>query len=48
IRRIVWENRIRYLDCKIQYAVLGRRFDTPYPTGGYAVSGSLTVDRGYL
>nr|GEX34546.1 hypothetical protein [Tanacetum cinerariifolium] len=42
-----WRARIEYavsfgrtytlLDCKIQYAVLGRRFDTSYPTGGYDV-----------
>ncbi|GJV91265.1 hypothetical protein Tco_1539078 [Tanacetum coccineum] len=33
------EKQIRRLDCRIQYAVLGRRFDTSYPTGGYGVSG---------
>ncbi|GKD40435.1 hypothetical protein Tco_1260642 [Tanacetum coccineum] len=33
------EEQIRRLDCKTQYAVLGRRFDTSYPTGGYGVSG---------
>ncbi|GJS36911.1 putative reverse transcriptase domain-containing protein [Tanacetum coccineum] len=32
------EKHIRRLDCRIQYAVLGRRFDTSYPTGGYGVS----------
>ncbi|GJR81785.1 hypothetical protein Tco_0152570 [Tanacetum coccineum] len=32
------EERIRRLDCRIQYVVLGRRFDTPYPTGGYGIS----------
>nr|GEV24299.1 hypothetical protein [Tanacetum cinerariifolium] len=31
------EERIRCLDCSIQYDVLGRRFDTLYPTVGYAV-----------
>ncbi|GJT56125.1 hypothetical protein Tco_0991179 [Tanacetum coccineum] len=39
IRSIVLEEQIRRLDCRIQYAVLGRRFDTSYPTGGYDVSG---------
>ncbi|GKD88119.1 hypothetical protein Tco_1363626, partial [Tanacetum coccineum] len=38
IRRIDGE-QIRHLDCKTQYAVLSRRFDTSYPTGGYGVSG---------
>ncbi|GJY29189.1 hypothetical protein Tco_0404956 [Tanacetum coccineum] len=33
------EKQIRRLDCRIQYAVLGRRFDTSYPTGGYGISG---------
>ncbi|GJS20561.1 hypothetical protein Tco_0449193 [Tanacetum coccineum] len=33
------EEQICRLDCRIQYAVLGRRFDTSYPTGGYSVSG---------
>ncbi|GJQ98357.1 hypothetical protein Tco_0009496 [Tanacetum coccineum] len=33
------EEQIRRLDCKTQYAVLGRRFDMSYPTGGYDVSG---------
>ncbi|GJV92954.1 hypothetical protein Tco_1540767 [Tanacetum coccineum] len=32
------EEHIRRFDCRIQYAVLGRRFDTSYPTGGYGVS----------
>ncbi|GJZ27576.1 hypothetical protein Tco_0571829 [Tanacetum coccineum] len=31
--------QIRRLDSKTQYAVLDRRFDTSYPTGGYDVSG---------
>ncbi|GKA03655.1 putative reverse transcriptase domain-containing protein [Tanacetum coccineum] len=31
--------KIRRLDSKTQYAVLNRRFDTSYPTGGYGVSG---------
>ncbi|GJY04029.1 hypothetical protein Tco_0369969, partial [Tanacetum coccineum] len=31
--------QIRRLDCETQYAVLIRRFDTSYPTGGYGVSG---------
>ncbi|GKC76160.1 hypothetical protein Tco_1126934, partial [Tanacetum coccineum] len=30
--------QIRRLDCETQYAVLIRRFDTSYPTGGYGVS----------
>ncbi|GJY28216.1 hypothetical protein Tco_0403983 [Tanacetum coccineum] len=34
------EKQIRRLDNRIQYAVLGRRFDTSYPTGGYGVSAS--------
>ncbi|GJW11351.1 retrovirus-related pol polyprotein from transposon TNT 1-94 [Tanacetum coccineum] len=32
------EKQIHRLDCRIQYVVLGRRFDTSYPTGGYGVS----------
>ncbi|GJT06618.1 hypothetical protein Tco_0841080 [Tanacetum coccineum] len=32
------EKQIRHLDCRIQYAVMGRRFDTSYPTGRYGVS----------
>ncbi|GJS08814.1 hypothetical protein Tco_0365610 [Tanacetum coccineum] len=32
------EEQMRRLDCRIQYVVLGRRFDTSYPTGGYSVS----------
>ncbi|GJR07159.1 hypothetical protein Tco_0530143 [Tanacetum coccineum] len=32
------EEQIRCLDCKTQYVVLSRRFDTSYPTGGYGVS----------
>ncbi|GJR22988.1 putative reverse transcriptase domain-containing protein [Tanacetum coccineum] len=32
------EKQIRRLDCRIQYVVRGRRFDTSYPTGGYGVS----------
>nr|GEV73536.1 ribonuclease H-like domain-containing protein [Tanacetum cinerariifolium] len=32
------EKKIRHLDYGIQYAVLGRRFDMSYPTGGYGVS----------
>ncbi|GJT25293.1 hypothetical protein Tco_0895230 [Tanacetum coccineum] len=39
IRRIVMK-QIRHLDNKTQYAVLIRRFDTSYPTGGYGVSGN--------
>ncbi|GJZ49396.1 hypothetical protein Tco_0603586 [Tanacetum coccineum] len=38
IRHIIGE-QIRRLDCKTQYAVLSKRFDTSYPTGGYGVSG---------
>ncbi|GJS90846.1 leucine-rich repeat-containing protein [Tanacetum coccineum] len=34
------EEQIRRLDCKTHYAVLGRKFDTSYPTGGYGVSGN--------
>ncbi|GKA73364.1 hypothetical protein Tco_0779666, partial [Tanacetum coccineum] len=41
IHRIVWKNRIRCLDCRNQYVVSGREFDTSYPTGGYAASGGL-------
>ncbi|GJT33422.1 hypothetical protein Tco_0923841 [Tanacetum coccineum] len=37
------EEQIRGLDCRIQYAVLGRRFDTSYPTGGYGVSDLATT-----
>ncbi|GKE21183.1 hypothetical protein Tco_1432695 [Tanacetum coccineum] len=33
------EEPIHLLDYRIQYAVLCRRFDTSYPTGGYGVSG---------
>ncbi|GKG31134.1 hypothetical protein Tco_0423622, partial [Tanacetum coccineum] len=33
------EKQIRHLDCRIQYVVLGRRFDMSYPTGGYGISG---------
>ncbi|GJZ99882.1 hypothetical protein Tco_0672433 [Tanacetum coccineum] len=36
IRHIVGE-QIRHLDCKTQYAVLSRRFDTSYPIGGYDI-----------
>ncbi|GJR46627.1 hypothetical protein Tco_1314730 [Tanacetum coccineum] len=36
------EEQIRRLDCKTQYVVLGRRFDTSYPTSGYGVSGTDT------
>ncbi|GJZ11253.1 hypothetical protein Tco_0546012 [Tanacetum coccineum] len=32
------EKQIRRLDCRIQYVVLGRRFNTSYPTGGYGIS----------
>nr|GEW72585.1 hypothetical protein [Tanacetum cinerariifolium] len=32
------EGQIHCLGCRIQYVVLGRRFDTSYPTGGYGVS----------
>ncbi|GJT71035.1 hypothetical protein Tco_1030321 [Tanacetum coccineum] len=38
IRRIVGK-QIRRLDSKTQYAVLNRRVDTSYLTGGYGVSG---------
>ncbi|GJU99361.1 hypothetical protein Tco_1328632 [Tanacetum coccineum] len=37
------EKQIRRLDCRIQHAVLGRRFDTLYPTGGYGVSVLLWI-----
>ncbi|GJX84539.1 uncharacterized mitochondrial protein-like protein [Tanacetum coccineum] len=37
------EEQIRRLDCKTQYAVLGRRFDTSYLTGGYGVSGCILL-----
>nr|GEV42701.1 hypothetical protein [Tanacetum cinerariifolium] len=33
------EEQIHRLDCRIQYAVLGRKFDTSYLAGGYGVSG---------
>ncbi|GKA51127.1 hypothetical protein Tco_0744323 [Tanacetum coccineum] len=33
------EEQIRCLDYKTQHVVLGRRFDTSYPIGGYNVSG---------
>ncbi|GJS12571.1 putative ribonuclease H-like domain-containing protein [Tanacetum coccineum] len=32
------KEHIRRLDCKTQYVVLGRKFDTSYPTSGYGVS----------
>ncbi|GJX29313.1 hypothetical protein Tco_0237392 [Tanacetum coccineum] len=37
--RCIILKQIRCLDSKTQYAVLIRRFDTSYPTGGYGVSG---------
>ncbi|GKE04760.1 hypothetical protein Tco_1396778, partial [Tanacetum coccineum] len=37
--------QIRRLDCETQYAVLIRRFDTSYPTGGYGVSGTKVERR---
>ncbi|GKA37048.1 retrovirus-related pol polyprotein from transposon TNT 1-94 [Tanacetum coccineum] len=44
---VLFGKQIRRLDCETQYAVLIRRFDTSYPTGGYGVSGcpncSLTL-----
>ncbi|GJZ86867.1 hypothetical protein Tco_0658477 [Tanacetum coccineum] len=39
--RIVWKNRIHCLGCRKNTLYLGRKFDTSYPTGGYAVSGVL-------
>ncbi|GKD89105.1 hypothetical protein Tco_1364612, partial [Tanacetum coccineum] len=36
------EEQIRCLDCRDQYAVLSRRVDTSYPTGGYGVSVDLS------
>ncbi|GJZ72120.1 hypothetical protein Tco_0635971 [Tanacetum coccineum] len=36
------EEQICCLDCRDQYAVLSRRFDTSYPTGGYGVSVDLS------
>ncbi|GJR04966.1 hypothetical protein Tco_0527950 [Tanacetum coccineum] len=33
------EEQIRCLDYKTRYAVLSRKLDTSYPTGGYGVSG---------
>ncbi|GJY97428.1 reverse transcriptase domain, reverse transcriptase zinc-binding domain protein [Tanacetum coccineum] len=36
---VLFGKQIRRLDCETQYAVLIRRFDTSYPTGGYGVSG---------
>ncbi|GJT39413.1 hypothetical protein Tco_0939278 [Tanacetum coccineum] len=35
---VLFGEHIRCLDCKTQYAVLSRRFDMLYPTGGYGVS----------
>ncbi|GKA44436.1 retrovirus-related pol polyprotein from transposon TNT 1-94 [Tanacetum coccineum] len=37
------EEQIRHLDYRIQYVVLGRRFDMSYPTSGYGVSVYLLV-----
>ncbi|GJZ60181.1 hypothetical protein Tco_0615997 [Tanacetum coccineum] len=39
VTNIFFKNNIRRLDNITQYAVLIRRFDTSYPTGGYGVSG---------
>ncbi|GJW88977.1 hypothetical protein Tco_0164317 [Tanacetum coccineum] len=41
------EEQIRRLDCKTQYVVLGRKFDTSYPSGGYGVS-VIFVDTEYV
>ncbi|GJW76933.1 putative reverse transcriptase domain-containing protein [Tanacetum coccineum] len=35
---VLFGKQIRRLDCETQYVVLIRRFDMPYPTGGYGVS----------
>ncbi|GKC19086.1 hypothetical protein Tco_1021236 [Tanacetum coccineum] len=35
---ILFGEQIRCLDCKTRYAVLSRRLDTSYPTGGYVLS----------
>ncbi|GJU45752.1 hypothetical protein Tco_1203018 [Tanacetum coccineum] len=35
---VLFRKQIRRLDTKTRYAVLVRRFDTSYPTGGYGVS----------
>ncbi|GKC50887.1 hypothetical protein Tco_1073632, partial [Tanacetum coccineum] len=40
------KEHILRLDYKTQYAVLGRRFDTSYPTGGYGVS-VILLDAAY-
>ncbi|GJS77052.1 hypothetical protein Tco_0726933 [Tanacetum coccineum] len=45
---VLFGEQIRRLDCKTQYAVLSRRCDTSYPTGGYGVSAaavSLSVEQ---
>ncbi|GJW48281.1 hypothetical protein Tco_0079927 [Tanacetum coccineum] len=39
------EEQIRCLDSKTQYAVLSRKLDTSYPTGGYGVSGGFQPER---
>ncbi|GJZ45825.1 hypothetical protein Tco_0593421 [Tanacetum coccineum] len=36
------EEHIHCLDCRDQYAILSRRVDTSYPTGGYGVSVDLS------
>ncbi|GJT18691.1 zinc finger, CCHC-type containing protein [Tanacetum coccineum] len=38
---VLFGEQIRRLDCKTQYAVLSRRCDTSYPTGGYGVPGGI-------
>ncbi|GKC08601.1 hypothetical protein Tco_1000211 [Tanacetum coccineum] len=39
---VLFEEQIRRLDCKTQYAVLSRRCDMSYPTGGYGVLVGVT------
>ncbi|GJS70085.1 hypothetical protein Tco_0702926 [Tanacetum coccineum] len=41
---VLFGKQIRRLDCETQYAVLIRKFDTSYPTGGYDVSGEVEDD----
>nr|GEW67415.1 hypothetical protein [Tanacetum cinerariifolium] len=47
----LFEERIRRLDCRTQYAILGKRFDTSYPTGRYGISekgSGVTEDSGLI
>ncbi|GJZ27345.1 hypothetical protein Tco_0571598 [Tanacetum coccineum] len=38
------EEQIHCLDCRDQYAILSRRVDTSYSTGGYGVSVDLSEE----